>query len=49
MRDRFLIDEPRCLVRSLVSKRSLTMTWTTPAITEICVGMEITAYEAAEI
>ncbi|QGM48024.1 pyrroloquinoline quinone precursor peptide PqqA [Methylocystis heyeri] len=25
------------------------MNWTCPEITEICVGMEITAYESAEI
>jgi len=26
-----------------------TMAWTTPVIVEVCVGMEITAYESAEI
>jgi coenzyme PQQ precursor peptide PqqA len=25
------------------------MAWTTPTIVEVCVGMEITAYESAEI
>ncbi|MGO8845628.1 MAG: pyrroloquinoline quinone precursor peptide PqqA [Methylocella sp.] len=25
------------------------MTWTTPVITEICVGMEVTSYLSAEI
>jgi coenzyme PQQ precursor peptide PqqA len=25
------------------------MTWTTPVIEEICLGMEVTAYESAEI
>ncbi len=25
------------------------MAWTTPTIVEVCVGMEITAYELAEI
>lgn len=26
-----------------------TMTWTTPVITEICIGMEVTSYLSAEI
>jgi coenzyme PQQ precursor peptide PqqA len=30
-------------------RRKLGMTWTCPEITEICVGMEITAYESAKI
>ncbi|MGH6836487.1 MAG: pyrroloquinoline quinone precursor peptide PqqA [Methylocella sp.] len=25
------------------------MTWTTPVITEICIGMEVTSYLSAEI
>ncbi|HXY57317.1 MAG TPA: pyrroloquinoline quinone precursor peptide PqqA [Methylocystis sp.] len=25
------------------------MTWTAPVIVEICVGMEVTSYESAEI
>ncbi|MBV1700437.1 MAG: pyrroloquinoline quinone precursor peptide PqqA [Hyphomicrobiales bacterium] len=25
------------------------MTWTTPVATEVCVGMEVTSYESAEI
>ncbi len=25
------------------------MAWTTPLIEEVCVGMEVTAYESAEI
>jgi len=25
------------------------MAWTTPVIVEVCVGMEVTAYESAEI
>jgi coenzyme PQQ precursor peptide PqqA len=25
------------------------MAWTTPVIVEVCVGMEITSYESAEI
>ncbi|PSC02732.1 pyrroloquinoline quinone precursor peptide PqqA [Alsobacter soli] len=25
------------------------MAWTTPELTEICVGMEVTSYESAEI
>jgi len=27
----------------------VTMTWTTPTVEEVCVGMEITSYESAEI
>jgi len=26
-----------------------TMTWTTPTVEEVCVGMEVTSYESAEI
>jgi len=25
------------------------MTWTTPVLTEVCVGMEVTSYASAEI
>jgi coenzyme PQQ precursor peptide PqqA len=25
------------------------MTWTTPQISEVCIGMEVTSYESAEI
>ncbi len=25
------------------------MTWTTPVIEEVCLGMEVTSYESAEI
>ncbi|MBV8830239.1 MAG: pyrroloquinoline quinone precursor peptide PqqA [Acidobacteriaceae bacterium] len=25
------------------------MVWSTPCVTEICVGMEVTSYESAEI
>lgn len=25
------------------------MTWTTPVITEVCIGMEVTSYLSAEI
>ena len=25
------------------------MTWTTPTVHEVCVGMEVTSYESAEI
>ncbi len=32
-----------------VPKRNVSMTWTCPEIIEICVGMEITSYESAEI
>jgi coenzyme PQQ precursor peptide PqqA len=27
----------------------MNMAWTTPVIVEVCVGMEITSYESAEI
>lgn len=29
--------------------KELHMAWTTPVVTEICVGMEVTSYESAEI
>jgi coenzyme PQQ precursor peptide PqqA len=29
--------------------RSTPMAWTTPIVAEICVGMEVTSYESAEI
>jgi coenzyme PQQ precursor peptide PqqA len=32
-----------------VLRRRKTMAWTTPVIVEVCVGMEITSYESAEI
>ncbi|MBV8567481.1 MAG: pyrroloquinoline quinone precursor peptide PqqA [Methylobacteriaceae bacterium] len=25
------------------------MSWTTPVVVEVCVGMEVTSYESAEI
>ncbi|MGC1577626.1 MAG: pyrroloquinoline quinone precursor peptide PqqA [Beijerinckiaceae bacterium] len=25
------------------------MVWSTPCVTEVCVGMEVTSYESAEI
>jgi coenzyme PQQ precursor peptide PqqA len=31
------------------SRRRQAMTWTTPEVTEVCVGMEVTSYESAEI
>ena len=39
----------RAMMRPHAPKRSHRMSWTCPEITEICVGMEITSYEAAEI
>ena len=33
----------------VLTERSLKMTWTSPEIKEVCVGMEITSYESAEI
>ena len=35
--------------RSIVSPTEHTMTWTTPVVTEICAGLEVTAYLTAEI
>jgi coenzyme PQQ precursor peptide PqqA len=29
--------------------REISMAWTTPVLTEICVGMEVTSYASAEI
>jgi coenzyme PQQ precursor peptide PqqA len=33
----------------LISSRTSPMTWTTPEIDEVCIGMEITSYDSAEI
>ncbi|WP_408631789.1 pyrroloquinoline quinone precursor peptide PqqA [Methylocystis borbori] len=30
-------------------RRRNAMAWTTPVIVEVCVGMEVTSYESAEI
>jgi coenzyme PQQ precursor peptide PqqA len=30
-------------------KEEIIMTWSNPLIVEVCVGMEITSYESAEI
>jgi len=30
-------------------ERSRSMAWTTPVLTEVCVGMEVTSYASAEI
>ena len=35
--------------REVCAQQEEPMAWTTPTIVEICVGMEITAYESAEI
>jgi coenzyme PQQ precursor peptide PqqA len=29
--------------------KELVMAWTTPVVAEVCVGMEVTSYESAEI
>lgn len=29
--------------------KELAMAWTAPVVTEVCVGMEVTSYESAEI
>jgi coenzyme PQQ precursor peptide PqqA len=31
------------------AQETLPMTWTTPTVQEVCVGMEVTSYESAEI
>ena len=37
-------------LESLVSEQEESyMTWTAPVIVEVCVGMEVTSYESAEI
>jgi len=36
-------------MRSLCNYVRNAMSWTCPEIIEICVGMEITSYEAAEV
>ncbi len=36
------------LEKSITFRRT-TMTWTTPLIEEVCLGMEVTSYESAEI
>lgn len=33
---------------SLKKEQERTMAWTTPTICEVCVGMEVTAYESSE-
>jgi coenzyme PQQ precursor peptide PqqA len=42
-----------CQIAALALRRTIiwspNMTWTCPEIIEICVGMEITSYESAEI
>lgn len=42
-----------CQIAALALRRSKiwspSMTWTCPEIIEICVGMEITSYESAEV
>jgi coenzyme PQQ precursor peptide PqqA len=43
------IGEPHVRDAASIATRRQFMTWTTPEIIEVCVGMEITAYEAAEI
>jgi coenzyme PQQ precursor peptide PqqA len=35
--------------RNTLMEAEADMTWTTPVITEICVGMEVTSYLSAEI
>ena len=31
------------------NQQELDMAWTTPVVTEVCIGMEVTSYESAEI
>ena len=33
----------------LISFRRIHMAWSAPIVSEICVGMEVTSYESAEI
>ena len=35
--------------RNIEMEAEADMTWTTPIITEICIGMEVTSYLSAEI
>ncbi len=37
------------LIATLKLEAEADMTWTTPVITEICIGMEVTSYMSAEI
>ena len=37
------------LIATLKLEAETDMTWTTPVITEICIGMEVTSYLSAEI
>jgi coenzyme PQQ precursor peptide PqqA len=32
-----------------IAQEERNMAWTTPTVTEVCVGMEVTSYESAEI
>lgn len=36
-------------IRHHLETEETNMAWTTPVIVEVCVGMEITSYESAEI
>ncbi len=40
-----------CRVRASIRTcwKEINMAWTTPEVTEVCVGMEVTSYESAEI
>ncbi|MGE0236422.1 pyrroloquinoline quinone precursor peptide PqqA [Methylocystis sp.] len=42
------LDQSRRISRTANCRRKA-MTWSQPTIVEICVGMEITSYESAEI
>ena len=40
---------PASYIATLEMEAEANMTWTTPVITEICIGMEVTSYLSAEI
>ena len=48
-RSRRLFRVMRLANRNAEMEAEADMTWTTPVITEICIGMEVTSYLSAEI
>jgi coenzyme PQQ precursor peptide PqqA len=45
----YIIGSQRPRSGSSDSVRERSMAWTTPVLTEVCVGMEVTSYASAEI
>jgi coenzyme PQQ precursor peptide PqqA len=45
----FRVEQAGCSLGLSFPTEETTMAWTTPVIVEVCVGMEITSYESAEI